>query len=59
MNNRVVGGLVKDTASALSFKYDEQHLCSSDAFPVSMPLPSREEPFRGQRVKAVISRVFD
>jgi serine/threonine-protein kinase HipA len=57
-NNRIVGGLVKEATGALSFRYDEQYLCSSYAFPVSMSLPLREEPFRGQRVKAVIENLL-
>lgn len=53
-NDRLVGHLLKDRSGAVEFRYDEGWLSRASAFPVSLSLPLREDPWRGERVIAVI-----
>lgn len=52
-NNRLVGHLLKERSGAVEFRYDEGWLSRPAAFPVSLSLPLREDPWRGERVIAV------
>lgn len=53
LNNRLVGQLVKEAGGAVLFRYDESWLAWSNAIPLSLSLPLREDAYRGERVIAV------
>ncbi|WJI15453.1 type II toxin-antitoxin system HipA family toxin [Pseudoxanthomonas winnipegensis] len=57
-NDRLVGHLLKDPSGAIEFRYDRQWLDRGKAFPVSLSLPLREEPWRGERVVAVFENLL-
>jgi len=57
-NDRLVGHLLKEPGGAISFRYDREWLERGKAFPVSLSLPLREEPWRGEPVVAVFENLL-
>lgn len=58
-NDRLVGHLLKEPSGAIEFRYDRQWLDrGSKAFPISLSLPLREEPWRGEPVTAVFENLL-
>lgn len=57
-NDRLVGHLLKEPSGAIDFRYDREWLERSRAFPVSLSLPLREEPWRGEPVVAVFENLL-
>lgn len=57
-NDRLVGHLLKESSGAIGFRYDPEWLDRSKAFPVSLSLPLREEPWRGGPVVAVFENLL-
>ncbi|MBS0570665.1 MAG: type II toxin-antitoxin system HipA family toxin [Proteobacteria bacterium] len=57
-NDRLVGQLLKQPSGAIEFRYDRDWLDRSQAFPVSLSLPLREEPWRGEPVAAVFENLL-
>lgn len=57
-NDRLVGQLLKQPSGAIEFRYDSGWLDRSTAFPVSLSLPLREEPWRGEPVVAVFENLL-
>lgn len=57
-NDRLVGQLLKEPGGAIEFRYDRDWLDRSTAFPVSLSLPLREEPWRGEPVVAVFENLL-
>ena len=57
-NDRLVGQLLKQPSGAIEFRYDRDWLDRSTAFPVSLSLPLREEPWRGEPVAAVFENLL-
>jgi len=57
-NDRPVGQLLKEPSGAIEFRYDSEWLDRSKAFPVSLSLPLREEPWRGEPVAAVFENLL-
>lgn len=58
INNRLVGRLEKETSGAITFQYDEGWLNWPPHFPVSLSLPPRPEPYRGEPVVAVFDNLL-
>lgn len=58
LNNRPVGRLEKESSGAIHFRYDERWLAKSEAIPVSLSLPLREDAYRGERVAAVFENLL-
>jgi serine/threonine-protein kinase HipA len=58
LNNRLIGQLAKEPSGAISFRYDESWLGWDHAFPVSLSLPLREDPYRGEPVAAVFENLL-
>jgi len=58
LNNRLVGHLTKESSGAISFRYDESWLGWDQAFPASLSLPLREDPYRGEPVVAVFENLL-
>src|SRR3546814_10893583 len=58
LNNRLVGHLAKEPGGAISFRYDYIWLGWEQAFPVSLSLPLREDPYRGEAVAAVVENLL-
>ncbi len=57
-NDRLVGHLMKEPSGAIEFRYDREWLERSRAFPVSLSLPLREDPWRGEPVAAVFENLL-
>lgn len=57
-NDRLVGHLLKEPSGAIEFRYAREWLERSRAFPVSLSLPLREEPWRGEPVVAVFENLL-
>jgi serine/threonine-protein kinase HipA len=57
-NDRLVGKLLKQPSGAIEFRYDRDWLDRNTAFPVSLSLPLREEPWRGEPVAAVFENLL-
>lgn len=57
-NDRLVGHLLKEPGGAIEFRYDRPWLDRSRAFPVSLSLPLREDPWRGAPVVAVFENLL-
>lgn len=57
-NDRLVGHLLKEPSGAIAFRYDRTWLDNGKAFPVSLSLPLREEPWRGEPVAAVLENLL-
>ena len=58
LNNRLVGHLIKEPSGAIDFAYDESWLGWEHALPVSLSLPLRETPYRGEPVAAVFENLL-
>jgi serine/threonine-protein kinase HipA len=58
LNNRLVGWLTKEPGGAIAFRYDNDWLDWPYAFPVSLSLPMREDPWRGAPVAAVFENLL-
>ena len=58
LNNRLVGHLIKEPAGAIRFAYDESWLAWEHTLPVSLSLPLRETPYRGEPVAAVFENLL-
>ncbi|WP_417809774.1 type II toxin-antitoxin system HipA family toxin [Thioclava sp.] len=58
LNNRRVGTLSRETSGAISFAYHQNWLDWSNALPVSLSLPLRETPYRGEPVVAVFENLL-
>jgi serine/threonine-protein kinase HipA len=58
LNNRLVGHLVKEPSGAITFTYDTDWLAWENALPVSLSLPLRETPYRGEPVSAVFENLL-
>lgn len=58
LNNRPVGNLLKDPGGAVSFHYAESWLSWSNAIPISLSLPLREDAYYGERVLAVFENLL-
>ncbi len=58
LNNRLVGHLIKEPSGAVEFQYDESWLGWEHALPVSLSLPLRETPYRGEPVAAVFENLL-
>lgn len=58
LNNRFVGYLSKEPSGAIFFRYDDTWLSWEHALPVSLSLPLREDPYRGEPVAAVFENLL-
>lgn len=58
LNNRRVGTLSREASGAISFTYHEDWLGWKHALPVSLSLPLRETPYRGEPVAAVFENLL-
>jgi len=58
LNNRLVGHLIKEPSGAITFTYDADWLAWENALPVSLSLPLRETPYRGEPVSAVFENLL-
>jgi serine/threonine-protein kinase HipA len=58
LNNRLVGHLLKEPSGAIEFRYDASWLERENALPVSLSLPLREDPYRGEAVIAVFENLL-
>lgn len=58
LNNRLVGYLSKAPSGAVDFRYDDAWLGWEHALPVSLSLPLREDPYRGEPVVAVFDNLL-
>lgn len=58
LNNRSVGALSKAAGGAIDFQYDPNWLEWEHALPVSLSLPLREDPYRGEKVVAVFDNLL-
>jgi serine/threonine-protein kinase HipA len=57
-NNRLVGRLLKEPSGAVSFTYDQGWLDWPNAWPVSLSLPMRSTPYKGEPVIAVFDNLL-
>lgn len=58
LNSRLVGQLSRQTSGAIAFRYDPDWLAWEHAVPVSLSLPLRETPYRGDPVIAVFDNLL-
>ena len=58
LNNKFVGRLIKQSSGAIEFKYDDTWLAWEYAMPISLSLPLRTTPFRGQTVTSVFENLL-
>jgi len=58
LNNRLVGQLSREPGGAIGFAYDDSWLHWQHALPVSLSLPLRETPYRGEPVAAVFENLL-
>ncbi len=58
LNNRHVGYLTKEPGGMAGFCYEEGWLAWEFAFPVSLSLPLRKDPYRGASVTAVFENLL-
>ncbi len=58
LNNRRVGTLSRAPSGAIEFSYDADWLAWDHALPVSLSLPLRETPYRGEPVSAVFENLL-
>jgi len=58
LNNRLVGHLLKDTSGAIEFRYAPSWLEVAHAIPVSLSMPLREDPYKGEAVTAVFENLL-
>jgi serine/threonine-protein kinase HipA len=57
-NNRLTGLLLKEPSGAVSFTYDDSWLAWPNAWPISLSLPLRPTPYRGEAVIAVFDNLL-
>lgn len=58
LNNRRVGTLSREASGAIGFSYEAKWLGWGHALPVSLSLPLRETPYRGEAVTAVFENLL-
>ncbi len=58
LGSRRVGVLLREPSGALSFRYEAEWLSLPGALPVSLSLPLREDPWRGEAVTAVFENLL-
>jgi serine/threonine-protein kinase HipA len=58
LNNRRIGTLSREASGAIGFAYHEDWLGWEHALPVSLSLPLRETPYRGEPVAAVFENLL-
>lgn len=58
MNNRPVGQLWKQASGAIEFQYAPDWLDQRNAIPLSLSMPLREDPYRGEPVVAVFDNLL-
>ena len=58
LNNRRVGTLSREASGAIGFSYEAKWLGWGHALPVSLSLPLRETPYRGETVTAVFENLL-
>ncbi|GAA4223921.1 HipA domain-containing protein [Sagittula marina] len=58
LNNRRVGTLRREASGAIGFSYEADWLDWEHALPVSLSLPLRETPYRGEPVSAVFENLL-
>ncbi|WP_417722724.1 type II toxin-antitoxin system HipA family toxin [Salipiger sp.] len=58
LNNRRVGTLSREASGAIGFAYEDEWLGWEHALPVSLSLPLRETPYRGEPVSAVFENLL-
>jgi serine/threonine-protein kinase HipA len=58
INNRLCGRLEKEAGGAILFQYDQSWLDWPPAFPISLSLPLRPSPWRGEAVVAVFDNLL-
>lgn len=58
LNNRLVGHLTRSAGGAIAFQYDPSWLDWPHALPVSLSLPLRPDPYRGEPVIAVFDNLL-
>ena len=58
LNGRTVGSLTKAADGATRFEYDGEWISWENAFPVSLSMPVREEPFAGEDVMAYFENLL-
>ncbi len=58
LNNRRVGTLTRERSGAIGFAYHDDWLAWEHALPVSLSLPLRETPYRGEPVTAVFENLL-
>jgi serine/threonine-protein kinase HipA len=58
INGRLVGHLSKETGGAIGFQYAQPWLDWDPAFAISLSLPMRETPYKGQEVAAVFDNLL-
>lgn len=58
LNNRLVGRLTKAAGGGIAFQYDPSWLHWPHALPVSLSLPLRPDPYRGEPVSAVFDNLL-
>lgn len=57
-NSRLVGFLRKEPGGAILFQYADEWLARDGAFPISLSLPLRDDPWRGEPVVAVFENLL-
>jgi serine/threonine-protein kinase HipA len=58
LDSHLVGQLLKEPSGAIYFQYDQKWVDSKQAIPVSLSLPLREDPHKGERVAAVFENLL-
>ncbi len=58
MNGRPVGQLSKQASGAIEFQYAQEWLDQRNAIPLSLSMPLREDPYRGEPVVAVFDNLL-
>jgi serine/threonine-protein kinase HipA len=58
INNRLVGQLDKEPSGAIRFQYEKSWLEWEHHFPISLSLPARPAPYRGEPVVAVFENLL-
>jgi serine/threonine-protein kinase HipA len=58
LNDRLVGHMMKDTSGAIEFRYSPSWVGAAQSIPVSLSMPIREDPYKGQVVSAVFENLL-
>lgn len=58
LNSRPVGELHQQTSGAIEFRYDAGWLSWEHALPISLSLPLREDPYRGETVSVLLDNLL-